>query len=302
MMRLAKWGKGVAEWFDDADDVVNLSVVFSWQVDEALDRAQFWGMSGRRVRVGGPGVFVRRKEFDGLAEVGNDFPEAVTRHNPMATFASRGCPVGCWFCIVPAMEGRKFTLIEDFVPRPILCDNNLSALPEDYQRHIVKRYESAGVRLGDANSGFEPAKFTEDTFAIWRPVNAGPWRLAFDEQEEAEDVRSTVEILTRGGVDSRKIRVYVLIGNEPFDSCMDRINSVIGWGAEPHVQPVIKLNATHKEPWVRFDWTTEKLKAVARWANRRLWKYTDFDGYSVSTRTKPPMLDQMTIDWPHAAT
>ena len=194
------------------------------------------------------------------------------------------------------MEGRDFTLIENFEPRPILCDNNLSALPEDYQKHIVTRYEKAGIRIGDANSGFEPARFTEDTFALWRSVNAGPWRLAFDEQAEAEDVRRTVAILTTGGVNSRKIRVYVLIGNEPFDSCMDRIVSVLGWGAEPHVQPMIKLNAPQKEPWVRFDWTVARLKAVARWANRRAWKYTDFDGYSVSTRTKRLPVEQMTLE------
>lgn len=50
------------------------------------------------------------------------------------------------------MEGRDFELIDDFEPRPILCDNNLSALPADFQDHIVARYQSAGVPLLDAKA------------------------------------------------------------------------------------------------------------------------------------------------------
>ena len=56
-------------------------------------------------------------------------------------------------------------------------------------------------------------------------------------------------------VSPRRKRVYVLIGNEPIEACMTRIREVLGWGGEPHVQPVIKLNARHKKPWVRHDWT-----------------------------------------------
>ena len=72
--------------------------------------------------------------------------------------------MGCWFCIVPPMEGREFTLIPDFTPRPVLCDNNLSALPAEYQDHIIDRYSKAGVPLLDANSGFEPATFDDEVY------------------------------------------------------------------------------------------------------------------------------------------
>lgn len=57
-------------------------------------------------------------------------------------------------------------------------------------------------------------------------------------------------------------------------------------GAEPHVQPLMKLNALDKEPWVRFDWTAEKLRDMARWANRRIWRYAPFEEYQRSAKTK----------------
>jgi len=277
------WVNGLAEWTDG--DTAYLSVAFTWRLNDAYSRAAWYRAEGYRVRAGGPGIFTRKHFLADVAEIGGSIPDAVVRHNPMATFASRGCPVGCWFCIVPKMEGREFTYLPDFPVRPVLCDNNLSAIPDDYQDHIVGRYKAEGVPLLDANSGFEPAKFTEDTFARWREINRGPWRFAYDESGEREDVRRTLDILS--GVSRSKKRVYVLIGNEPYDACMDRIREVIAWGGEPHCQPYMKLNALEKRPHVRHDWTLGLLRDVARWANRHLWRYTDFNGYRASARTRP---------------
>ena len=86
-------------------------------------------------------------------------------------------------------------------------------------------------------------------------------------------------------VSPKKKRVYVLIGNEPFSECMERIQFVLDNGGEPHVQPLMKLNALAKEHWVRFDWTAQKLIDVARWANRRVWRYATFAEYGRSVKT-----------------
>lgn len=289
-----KWSPGIVEWFEGEEAF--LSVVFTWHVEQALERAQFWRAMGYRVRVGGPATHVLGREFAGVAEVGGDVPDAVARHNPSATFASRGCPVGCWFCIVPSMEGREFTLIDDFPVRPILCDNNLSALPADFQDHIVRRYRDAEIPLLDANSGFEPRTFDADVFERWKPINRGPWRFACDDAGDAPHVWRVLEMLRGRVPNPRKKRVYVLIGNEPFEACMERIRKVIELGGEPHVQPLMKLNAPTREPWVRFDWTADSLRAVARWANWRVWKYTDFAGYRGPMKSASPP-DQRQTDF-----
>jgi hypothetical protein len=83
------------------------------------------------------------------------------------------------------MEGKAFTLLPDFPVRPVLCDNNLSALPAEYQDHIIARYKAEGVPLLDANSGFEPRTFDEDVYERWRGINRGPWRFAYDDMQEA---------------------------------------------------------------------------------------------------------------------
>ena len=281
------WVNGLAEW--DDGETLCLSIVFTWRLDDAYQRAQFARALGKRVRIGGPGVFLnqmKHKVFDVADEVGGDYPDALRFHNSQATIASRGCPVGCWFCIVPAMEGREFTLLPDFPVRPILCDNNLSALPADYQDYIIERYQAEGVKLVDANSGFEPRTFTPDVYQRWKPlVNAGggPWRFAYDDLAERPEVLAVFKMLENER--PRRKRVYTLIGNEPFDDCMRRIQEVIDAGCEPYAQPVLKLNSMDRRPWVRFDWTEALLKDVARWCNAYVWKRAAFGDYSVNKKS-----------------
>lgn len=279
------WVGGLAEW--EEGGTTYLSVAFTWRVPDAAARARFAQGCGRRVVAGGPALFTPQmaRHFEGLAEVGTAYPDAIARHNPDATMASRGCPVGCWFCIVPKMEGKAFTLIPDFPVRPILCDNNLSALPAEYQDHIVARYLSEGVPLRDANSGFEPRTFTEEVYRRWSPlVNAGggPWRFAYDEMRERDEVLAVLRMLR--DEPTRRKQVYTLIGNEPRAACMERITEVIAGGAEPYAQPVMSLTALERTPIVRFDWNTQLLRDTARWVNRRGWRYGSFEEYR---RTMP---------------
>lgn len=276
------WANGVVHWTEG--DIAYLSVVFTWHAMAARALAISYRERGFTVRAGGPGLFTRGKLLADVAEIGGSIPDAVVRHNPMATFASRGCDVGCWFCIVPKMEGKTFTYLPDFEPRPVLCDNNLSALSDDFQRHIVKRYQDSHVPLLDANSGFEPATFDQDVFERWRPILKGPWRFGFDEATEGAAVERVFQVLRN--VSPRRKQVYTMIGHEPFDVCMNRIKRVIAWGGEPYVQPYIKLNALVKEPQVRHDWTLQRLRHVQRWVNRHLWRKTpDFADYDASAKT-----------------
>jgi hypothetical protein len=282
------WSEGYAEWIDEATRTAYISIAFSWFADRAAQRALSYRMLGWRVLVGGPGLFVlKRKEktarheiFD-LAEYGMTYPEAVTKHNPEATIASRGCPGKgteeapdpCAHCIVPPMWGTKFTLLSDFVPRPVLCDDNLSALPADYQDFIIRRYQEAGVKLKDANSGFEPVTFTEAVYRRWKPLmdsGGSPWRFGADETSEMPQVRAVMKML-RAEPAKRK-RPYVLIGNEPRDACLERIYECINAGCEPYCQPEIKLNAKAKRFWVRHDWTEDELRRVQKWVNSFAWR------------------------------
>ena len=284
---MSKWIGGLAQWEDG--DTVYLSVAFTYLLDKAYAMALFADATGKRVVAGGPALFLvkMQHELAEIAEIRKDYPDAIARHNPLATFASRGCPVGCYFCIVPKMEGEEFTLLPDFPVRPILCDNNLSALPAKYQDYIIERYNAEGVKLIDANSGFEPITFTEDVYLRWKPLiraGGGPWRFAFDTTDEAPQVRRVMAMLK--DEQPKHKRVYVLIGNEPYAECMARIQEVIDNGCEPHVQPLLKVVAMSRDPLPQNGWTTQKQKDVARWANARVWRHGPFEEYDRYKKTR----------------
>jgi hypothetical protein len=273
-----------------------LSVIFSWHAPIALDVAQQVRGSSS-VFCGGPGMWALTnwwKEQTGLeCTRGLDPRFEKQRGDYRMTFASRGCPVGCWFCIVPKLEGREFTLDWEFQPAPILCDNNLSALPPEFQEHIVRRYVETGTKLGDANSGFEPRTFDEDTYHRWRHILKGPWRFALDEMRELEDVRRMMRILKE--VSPRMKRVYVLAGNEPVESCYERALRVIDWGGEPFCQYVRPLNwlgdpATLRH---RHDWTEQKGADFCRYFNRHLYRYTPIEEYKPRVNEPPPFAGGM---------
>jgi len=277
------WSGGLVDWVEG--DTAFVSVAFSWRANDAFARCSWLKAEGYKVRVGGPGLFIRNisDQFEGVAEVGGAV-DAIIHHNPNATFASRGCPMNCSFCIVPKMEGTKFTFIPDFTPRPILCDNNVSALPADYQDYIIERYKKFNVELDDINSGFEPHTFNESTYARWKPFYRGAWRFAFDEMKEEKQVINMIRILK--DEPAWRKRVYVLIGNEPFEQCFYRVQKIIELRCEPHVQPMIPLGALTKQPIVQFDWTEQKLKDMARWANRWIWRTVKFEDYKQKLEAK----------------
>lgn len=285
-----RWVKGLTHWRDG--ETAYISAAFTWVLRDVEKIAEYYRAIGcTRVRAGGPGFFALthkinagRHYLSGKVELGGDVPDAVARHNPMATKASDGCVEDCDFCIVPAMAGRVFTFFPEFTVRPVLIDNNLSGLPIEYQDHIIERYVGHGVRIVDANSGFEPKSFDEDCFHRWSAINDGPWRFGYDTTKEASQCHAVMQLLRKNGVPSKKIRPYVIIGNEPVEPCMERIAKVIEHGGEPHVQPYMKLATEVREPHPRFDWTVQKLRDVARWANRRLWRKTPFAEYDRSAK------------------
>jgi hypothetical protein len=274
-------------------DRVCLSVIFSWHAPIARDIAMRV-KAGSEVWCGGPGMFALARWWNqatGLETVpGLDARFERQRGSYRMTFASRGCPVNCWFCVVPRLEGTAFTLDPEFLPAPILCDNNLSALPGDFQEHILERYRATGVSLLDCNSGFEPRSFTEETYNRWKPQLRGPWRFAYDTTDEGKHVRRMMAVL--GSEPARRKQVYVLIGNEPIGACLERARQVIEWGGEPYCQPVMPLNALSRDRLiVRHDWTFYRLRDFARYFNRHLWRSLPLADYRPRQNETPPFSD-----------
>jgi len=279
-------------WELDAD-LVAISCIFSWHAPRALeiarrmkDRAEVWA--------GGPGLFALaswwRKETGLCVVRGLDPRFDKQRGQYKMVFASRGCPIGCFFCVAHLIEGREQTLDEGFVPAPILCDNNLSALPVASQQYIIDRYLVFNQPLLDANSGFEPRTYDEGTYQRWKPILRGPWRFALDETRELPDVQRMMRETSLKDESPKRKQVYCLIGNEPIEACYARACRIIEWRGEPFCQYVLPLNWLGNPATLhpRFDWTYQRGHDFMRFFNRHLWRSFPIWEYRPRQHEPPP--------------
>jgi hypothetical protein len=94
MSQYTKWIGGLAEWTEPAcagrGTTAYISVVFTWQLAEAYQRAVWYKTLGYHVRAGGPAVILNPGYLADVAKIGGQV-NALPHHNPDATFTSRGC-------------------------------------------------------------------------------------------------------------------------------------------------------------------------------------------------------------------
>ena len=264
-------------------DALAISAVFSWHVPGLIEGVRVWQAFGRGpIEVGGPGTFGLRAHITretGLTPQATPDPRFDRQPGEYdAVFWSRGCPAyncalgypkdgAAPICIVPEMEGSRFTLHADATPARMILDNNLSALPRRHQEHIVERTLSRQFSTVDANSGFEPRSFRPETAALWSRLPLVAWRFAYDEIAERKAVLRVIEILDGLGVKRRKLHIYCIAGNEPIGACEQRVREIRAWKCVPIVQKRTPLDYLGGPLPVLHDWTERTLTDFKRWGN-----------------------------------
>lgn len=268
-------------------DLYAFSCVFSWKLPILVEMAKV--VAGRaEVWIGGPAVtfsisnakYVER-EVGIRPMIGIDERFEREDGDYSMVYFSRGCPAytpACGSCPVPFIEGNSFRFYKDAKPAKLLLDNNLSALPADYQEYIISRYLAEwNPRKGkvDANSGFEPHSFTEETLKRWQKFPLTCWRFGYDDITERDEALEMMRLLKRYGYQGERVRVYTMIGNEPIDVCHLRMREVIAMGMHPwpqRLRPLDWLGPSGTLP-CKFDWDEPTLIAYQRYYSiAGLWK------------------------------
>lgn len=269
--------------FDDAD-LFAFSCVFSWHLPRLVVMANAAKATGAEVWIGGPAVTFSAKNREYVHTKTGIVPhtgidERFEREpgNYSMVYFSRGCPAytpACGLCPVPRIEGNEFRYYPEAKPAPMLCDNNLSALPADYQQHIIDRYKAdwPARKKVDANSGFEPHTFTEETLLRWNKFPLSCWRFGYDDLTERDEALRMMSLLRNHGYTGEKVRVYTLIGNEPIEACQQRVREVIENGCHPWPQRLRPLDWLGGPLPTRHDWDEQTLIAFQRfYGNRAFW-------------------------------
>ena len=261
-MALAPWKKSVVSWHKG--DTLCLSVPFTWLMERAKQMA--YRHSGP-VWVGSPAVRLLGKPQWCSSDCPDDDESALERHNPQATFTTRGCPNACPFCAVPRIDG-KFRELQEWPIRPIVCDNNFFA---SSRKHIEKVIDSLkDLEYVDFNQGLDAKLFTDwhaDQLARLRSVKV---RFAYDSAGMESKVADAVKRARKHGL--HDLGCYVLIGyrDTPADA-VHRLEKVRSWNIRPTPMRYQPLNAMRKNVHVAEGWTEELLRKGMKYYSRLRW-------------------------------
>ena len=253
-----------------------LSVVFTWDLPEAYQRAVWLCSAGQRVIAGGPAVALMPEFLAGVAEIGDDWPEALEHHNPMATFTSRGCIRRCPFCAVWRVEGELHEL-EDWPVRPIVCDNNLLACSRQHFDRVIDRLKP--LSAVDFNQGLDARLLTKHHADRLTELKKPMVRLAFDHVKSEAELMRAFELLREAGLAKSRIRVYVLVGyNDTPEDALYRLRLVDGLGIAPNPMRYNPLDSMKRDSYVGPNWTGRELTRYVRyWANLRYFRGVPFE-------------------------
>lgn len=246
------WNKKIVTW--RVGKTLYLSVVFSWQLEEAQKIADEW--KGKAI-MGGPAMMQPN-------ECLNFSP--IQFHNPCATFTTRGCPNKCGFCAVPKLEG-EFEEIKNFKPAPLICDNNFLASSMEHIKRVVDAIKS--FPFVDFNQGLDARLFTKEKALSLGSLKCKV-RFAFDNINLESKVKDAIDLCKK--YTTKDIGVYCLIGfNDTPEEAIYKLDRIRSWDVLPNPMRYQPLNARFKNEYIYNTWTEGQLKAVMRYYSRLNW-------------------------------
>ena len=287
------WSGGLVDWVEG--DTAYVSCVFSWQLDKAYMRAIYLQSEGYHVKVGGPAITNNQTMFTAFDLMGS--PDALARHNPDATFTSRGCIRKCSFCAVPKIEG-KLVELDNWKVRPIICDNNLLACSSVHFDTVIYTLLDNKIMGIDFNQGLDARILTERHAVRFAKLPKDTIiRLAWDNTKTEMKFREAFSKLICAGINPQQVRVYVLIGyNDTPDDARYRLDTVRGMGALPNPMRYQPLHAKRKNEYISPNWTHKELADYMRYyARLNMLGFMPFDEYRGSQKVTDITPGQMTF-------
>ncbi|MDD5510624.1 MAG: hypothetical protein PHI12_07440 [Dehalococcoidales bacterium] len=275
------WNKSIIHWREE--DNVYVSVAFTWHLPLAHKLCQWNTQAGFRVLAGGPAVELMPHYLADVAEVGgNMYPLPLSRHNPDATFTTRGCIRRCTFCAVPKIEG-DFRELNDWIPAPIVCDNNLLASSQKHFDTVIDRLKVfKGV---DFNQGLDARLLNAHHIERLQELRLPILRFAWDDTSNESVIMDAIARILAAGFPKRRVHCYALFGyNDTSEDALYRADKIKEKGIRPFMMRYQPLNALKKD---QFDtncmgnWTEKEMSRFTRYWCRQNWfskiPYKEFD-------------------------
>jgi hypothetical protein len=209
-------------WRPEAD-TVNISVTFTWDIEEGRRLQGAWEQYYPVVKLGGPALNGRPP---------NGFtPGMYVKHG--VTFTSRGCNNHCPWCLVPEREGRLRTI--PIQPGHVVQDNNFLQCPTNH-RLAVYRMLSSQRKAAEFSGGLDAKLITDEVADELRGLRIHQVFLAADTEAALSPLAKAVKKLSF--LPRQKLRCYVMVAynGETLTQAEARLRKVWELRAMPFAQ------------------------------------------------------------------
>lgn len=205
--------------FDECDEV-HISVLFTWDLQDAFDLKKQWEYIAP-VKIGGPAFGKPSAAFE---------PGMYVRKGGVIT--SRGCPNKCWFCSV---WKREPSLIELPITEGVnILDDNILACSEAHIRSVFAMLKQQHGRK-EFTGGLEAKRLKEWHIHLLADLKPAQMFFAFDTSDDEEPLRSASPLLREAGFTRHHLRCYCLIGypRDTFEQAESRLRLCVELGFYP---------------------------------------------------------------------
>lgn len=286
LMKLSAWHKAhgdSVEWYQPLlsghMDIVYMAKVFSFTEDYA------YPVDCDQLIKGGTGFCIKlqdgKERWEGESitlpeEVEHTYPDYALYgiEDCAYGYLSRGCPRGCYFCVVKSKEGRKSYKVADLSEfwhgqkNIEVCDPNILACPD--AEDLLQQLADSKARV-NLNQGIDVRLLTERNVALLMQIKMKRFHFAWDNPKDENKIVPKLRMFAEiKKTNLHNVVVYCLVN---FDSTLEedfhRIYTLREIGFQPYVMIYDK---EHCDPIYR---------KMQRWVNapQLFWSTQKFEDY-----------------------
>jgi len=213
------WPKKAFYWVEGR--TLHVSIPFTWNLPEVMNRVKKGGLFWDDVIVGGPAVQLMPGFFDSLDYVTEvkEYNGVLQKIKPDATRTTTGCIRKCKFCAIGTRKIEPiFKELDDWPDGTEICDNNLLAASNEHFDKVVDRLIKHGT--ADFNQGLDSRLLTDHHAKRLKEIKKPMIRLALDHMDYADQWQDAFDRLRDAGIALRHIRSYCIVGfnSDPKES------------------------------------------------------------------------------------
>ena len=216
---------GMPDLFRPKDiDEVHISVLFTWDKEEAFKLQKDYLEFYPKVLVGGP-AFINNPYKPKF------YPGKYVKKG--ITITTRGCNNNCPWCLVPKIEGRFEEI--NIEQGNVIQDNNILFANKNHLRKVFQMLKTQ--RRIRFLGGLDKRLLKDWHIEELRSLRIEELWLSFDSWDNKKEFLKVIEKLINSGFRRNQIRCYVLAGfNEPIQKSEYRLKFVYECGALPYIQ------------------------------------------------------------------